>query len=147
MINQNIDLESALEKLKEYILKVMERDIPHINIYTRQKLANYIIDYVKEGYRKGYFGPNNINDAMTKLINSCNKFYEVTDALRFGECYSELSIGFNFGSSFAISNMKEIIFHELTHGVAPLNNLTLGFYKEYSQNDRQEIKGFSTIKN
>ena len=141
------DLKPILEKLKEYILKVMERDIPHVNINTRQQLANYIIDCVNEGWRKGYFTSDNINDAMAKLINSCNEFYEITDALTYGRCASGHSIGFNFENNFAISNMKEIIFHELIHAVAPLNNLTLGFYKENSQNDRKEVKGFSTIRN
>lgn len=132
MVNQNDDLKVVLEKLKEYILKVMERDIPYININTRQQLANCIIDCINKGWEKGYFTPQNVNEVMIKVINSCQNFYEIPPySSSYGTC-GYLRIGFNFKSNFALSNMRHIMFHEITHSFTPIEHTSddLGFYKE-----------------
>lgn len=145
------DLKPILKKLKEYILKVMERDIPYVNINTRQQLANCIIDCINEGCEKDYFTTSNINDVLQKIINSCQKFYEIPPySPIYGTCGS-LSIGFNFKSSYALSNMRHIMFHEITHSFTPIEHTSedLGFYKKPNlvrsngNPTKKSINGFS----
>ena len=146
MIVANEDLSLILFEFKKYILMAMERDIPHINISTRTQVANYIIEYVEEGIKNGYFTANNISNVMLKLIEACQGFYEITSGLNFGKTALGCDIGLFFKNSFFVKNMKEIIFHELTHNVAPLQNQNLGILKlEPNKPTGKSIAGFNLI--
>ena len=119
MINSNQDLSIILTELQKYILLVMERDISNISIQDRKELSEYIIDYITQAYQHGYFTDDNISLCLKKIINSSSSFYVITNPLIYGNCSSS-QIGFNFKNSFSKSNMRHVIFHEITHSIANL---------------------------
>ena len=126
MINNNHDLEIILIELKKYVLLVMERDIPSISIQTRNEVSIYVIYYFIEAIRNGYITSDNKKICLERALDTLSHFFIVDNALTYGECHPSYDIGFNFNSSFFISNMKHVIFHELTHCLANLFNQELG---------------------
>lgn len=139
MVDKKSDLFKILLEFKKYILQVMERDIPNIEVKYRQDLANYMIEYFSQSLKKGYITNNNIYDCIKKSIHSSSNFYVITNPSIFADC-SEVKIGFNFSNSFAIANMKHVIFHELTHSIANLKNQDLGKYKSKTNINTGNIK-------
>ena len=125
MINSNQDLSIILTELRKYIFLVMERDISNISIQYRNELSNYIIDYIMQACRQGYFTDDNISLCLKKIINSSSSFYVITNPSTYADC-NFYRIGFNFANSFSISNMRHIMFHEMTHSIANLHNQNLG---------------------
>ena len=131
-IDINHNLSVILTELRNYILLVMKRDISNISIQYRNELANNIIDYIIQAYQNGYFTDDNISLCLNKIITSSSSFYAINDPSIYADCTSN-KIGFNFKNSFAISNMRHFIFHEMTHSVANLHNQNLGI-KEWKEN-------------
>ncbi|MEE3343783.1 MAG: hypothetical protein VZS44_06815 [Bacilli bacterium] len=147
--NSNLSLiesDSFLNELNNYIWYVMKRDIPYKSLVVRKEVVEYITDYLSYAKQKGYITNNNVLNVLKKIIISTGSIKELNDPFLEGEA-SEYYLKFNFENSNFKLHMKHIIFHELTHVIAPVNNQSLGKYtRKYVDNKNDDNNEFHTVK-
>lgn len=139
------DIDEIIPMYYKYIVKVMQRDLTNINSNEKIFLAKFIIDYIKEAMKKRYIDDNNIYDSLKRLVETTSSFGVINDGTIYGDC-NGYSLRLNFTNSFYKANVKHIIFHELTHGIANLKNQELGEYrKKVNPNSIPKISSKSDI--
>ena len=122
------DLEEILPDLKKYILQGMARDFKNIPEFKRQTIASEIIFFIRDAIKKGYITSRNIQNCLTRIINTVSHFEELTDPNIYGEIYRDSCFKFNFSSNIAWNNRKHVVYHEMTHAISSLIGQNTGIY-------------------
>ena len=126
------DIEGILNSYSIFIDNVMQERIPNIDLASRIRLKNEIIDYIRKSVEKGYTDNQSIKLFLERLVNATFDIGEIKSGT-FG-LGSIGHVAFNFSNEEFRTNMKHYVFHELTHSVTNLGNhlshLTLGTYKK-----------------
>ena len=142
-ISENeIEQLKDLPNLKAYILKVMERDIPEVRLEYRKQLADYVIDFILQIQKEGYVTNQNFSKCLKKIIKQLSNFQNITNPNEldtYAACSGDYIFKFQFGSRFAIENMKHLVFHELTHAITNHNIKAAGYYSELINNPNSRI--------
>lgn len=99
-----------------FLLMILQRDIPDIDLEFRKKFAKSIIEYIVQLINKKYIDYNNFSKLITKVINATKKIVKLENGVIYARS-GNVSTSFNFNSKFAKDNVKHILFHELTHSL------------------------------
>ena len=100
----NIDNPNLYANLKIYILSAMNESegINHVDINLKKQVATCMIEFINKSINKGYLNTDNYKDSLKRIIQSCEKFYDITDKTTYGNNSTSLASRLGVISKFTL---------------------------------------------